>query len=191
VRPCGALGVVAVATLAAGSATIAHVQPRLAAAAHDTGGRDELFLLPRPEALKALTLGWDAAAVDVLWATLLVEYGKHWSSRRDFDLVPRYADAILALEPTFAPLYHHIDTLLAYRPLHATEGDVRLARAYLERGTRERPDDAQLWATYAQFLAFVAPPFLHDAAERAAFRKAGAEALARAAEPPDHAKGAP
>jgi hypothetical protein len=178
-----ALGpVVTVVVLAAGGAAIARVQPRLAAAAHDAKEGDELYVLPPPAQLRTSTLGWEAATVDLLWATLLVEYGTHWASHREFVDVPRYADAILELEPTYAPLYRYIDTLLAYRPLQGTEDDVRLARAYLERGTRERPDDARLWAEYGQFMAFIAPSFLRDDADRVAFRMAGAEAIGHAVE---------
>jgi hypothetical protein len=57
-----------------------------------------------------------------------------------------------------------------------------MARAYLERGTRERPDDARVWVEYGQFLAFIAPSFLTDAAEIKAWRKQGAEALGHAVE---------
>jgi hypothetical protein len=175
-------GMACAGLVAASLAVVARLQPHLAAEAHDAKEADDLYTLPPPAELRAATLGWNAAAVDLLWTTLLVEYGTHWSSHREFRDVPLYADAILALEPTFAPLYRYIDTLLAYRPLVGTEDDVRLARAYLERGTRERPDDEHVWAEYGQFTAFIAPSFLHDAAERAAWRTTGAEALGHAVE---------
>ena len=170
----------AAALLVAAGTTVGVVQPRLAATAHEAKERDEVYVLLPPAQLRVAALGWDAAAVDLLWSTLLVEYGTHWSSHREFREVPRYADAILALEPTYRPLYRYIDTLLAYRPLRGTEDDVRAARDYLERGMRERPGDAALWVKYGQFMAFVAPSFLGDDPERAAWRQAGARALGQA-----------
>jgi hypothetical protein len=161
---------------------VARTQPRLAAIAHTVKERRDVYALPPPAVLHAATLGWDAAVVDQLWAKLLVEYGMHWSERRDFDDTPKYVDAILELEPAFAPIYRYVDTLLAYRPLQGTEDDVRLARAYLERGMVARSDDYRLWREYAQFLIHIAPSFLHDAKEIDEWRRVGAEALGHAVE---------
>jgi hypothetical protein len=161
---------------------VASTQPRLAATAHDVKEGDDIYALPPPSQLRAVALGWDAAAVDILWSTLLVDYGTHWSEHRDFKTIPQYVDAILELEPTYEPIYRYVDTLLAYRPMLGTEHDVKLARAYLERGTRERPDDAKLWTTYGQFVAFIGPSFLTNDAEKDTWRKDGAEAMGHAVE---------
>jgi hypothetical protein len=161
---------------------VARLQPPLARTVHAIKETDEVYALPPPAELHASTLGWEGAAVDLIWAKLLVEYGTHWSEHREFRDVPNYVDAILELEPTYAPIYQYVDTMLAYRPLQGTEDDVRKARAYLERGTRERSDDAKLWMRYGQFVAFIAPSFLHDGADREAWRKAGASAIGHAVE---------
>jgi hypothetical protein len=161
---------------------VALVQPRLARVAHKAGDREDVYALPPPEQLRAATLGWDAAAVDLLWATLLVQYGGHWQERHEFTDGVRYAEDIVALEPTYEPLYRLVDTLLVYRPLQGTARDARDARAILERGTRERPDDARLWRTYGDFLAYMAPSFITDPEEQKAWRKDGALALEHALE---------
>jgi hypothetical protein len=164
------------------AAGVAVLQPRLARTAHEIKEAGDVYPLPPPAELHAATLGWDAAAVDLLWSKLLVEYGMHWTEHRDFLEIPMYADAILELEPTYDPLYRFIDTMLAYRPLQGTETDVREARAYLQRGTRERPEDPDLWMEYGQFIAFIAPSFLKDPEEIARWRKEGADAMGRAVE---------
>jgi hypothetical protein len=174
------LGVLAV--LLAGVAGVAVTQPRLAKTAHTLKERDDLIAFPPPAEMHVAVLGWDAAAVDILWADLLVQYGLHFSEHRDFTEIPRYLDAILALEPSYAPLYRYVDTLLSYRPMQGTENDVRLARAYLERGTRERPDDTRLWLQYGGFLAFVGPSFLKLPEERDVWRREGAVAMGHAVE---------
>jgi hypothetical protein len=161
---------------------VARLQPQLAQTAHDTKEVGDVYALPPPAQLHAATLGWDAAFVDLLWSKLLVEYGMHWSEHREFLEVPEYADAILELEPGYAPIYRYIDTMLAYRPLQGTEDDVRKARAYLERGTRERPEDRDVWMQYGQFIAFIAPSFLRDPAEVERWRQDGAEAMGHAVE---------
>jgi hypothetical protein len=164
------------------SAGVAATQPRLAARVHDAKETYDLVVFPPPAQLRAALLGWDAAAVDMLWAKLLVEYGTHFSEHREFTEIPRYVDALLELEPNYWPLYKYVDTMLAFRPMQGTESDVRLARAYLERGTRERPQDFRVWLKYGQFLAFLAPSFLNDRSEMQAWRRDGAEAVERAVE---------
>jgi hypothetical protein len=172
----------AVVLFAAAAFGVTCTRPRLASTVHAVKESDDLYFLPPPAELHAATLGWDAAAVDLLWAKLLVEYGTHWSERREFRDTPKYVDAILELEPTYPPVYKFVATLLAYRPLQGTEDDVRKARAYLERGTRERSYDSSVWMEYGMFVAFIAPSFLHDGAEREGWRKDGATAIGHAVE---------
>ena len=164
------------------AAGIARLQPALAQTAHDVKEQQDIYDLPPPMQLHAATLGWDAAAVDLLWSNLLVEYGMHWQEHRDFDQTPQYTDAILELEPTYPPIYRYISTMLVYRPLQGTERDARLARDYLERGTRERPQDGDVWLEYGEFIAFIAPTFLRDPRAADAWRKSGAEAIGHAVE---------
>jgi hypothetical protein len=178
----GRPAVAALALLVAGAVGVARLQPRLAQTAHDVKESGDVYALPPPAQLHVATLGWDAAWVDMLWSKLLVAYGTHWSEHREFLDTPLYADAILELEPTYPPLYRYIDTMLAYRPLQGTEEDVRMARAYLERGTRERPEDRDVWMEYGQFIAFIAPSFLKNQADVEQWRRDGAEAIGHAVE---------
>jgi hypothetical protein len=171
-----------VAVLAASLAGLVGTQPVLARTVHRVKERDDTFVLPPPAELRAATLGYDAAVVDLLWADLLVENGMHLSEHRDFLDIPKYLDAILELEPTYSPVYKYVTSMLAYRPMQGTEADIREARAYMERGTRERPTDAKVWMEYGEFIAYIAPPFLKEDAERAAWRVDGARAMAHAVE---------
>jgi len=174
--------IVAALLFVGGAAGVAVLQPRLARAAHAAGARDDVYALPPPAQLHAATLGWDAAAVDLLWSSLLVQYGIHWSEHHEFTDTPRYADAILELEPDYRPLYRFIDTMLVYRPLLGTADDARMARAYLERGTREMPTDAKLWLNLGEFEAFMGPSYISDPDEQAAWRREGAVNIGHAVE---------
>jgi hypothetical protein len=162
---------------------VARTQPRLARVAHTVKEQDEVYGFPPPAQLKLFVLGYDAAAVDLLWAKLLVEFGIHWHEKREFHADP-YIDAILYLEPTYDRIYRFADTLLCYHPLHGTEADARKAKAVLERGTKERPWDFEVWQEYGQFSAFLGPGFLTSAddAERDRWRRDGALAMAKAAD---------
>jgi hypothetical protein len=173
---------VSVALGIAAAIGIALFQPRLADEAKTVKQRDDVFVLPPPAQLRAMTLGYKHATADLLWAKLLVEWGTHNQEKRPFPDVTRYLDGILAVEPDFPTLYEFVDTILVYGPTPGTPDDARTARAYLERGTRERPYDHAVWLHYGQFLAFLAPSFLTDKAEIDSWRKDGAFALMRAVE---------
>jgi hypothetical protein len=173
-----AMTIVAVAAIVG----IGKIQPGLAANVHKIRQRDDVFLLPPPAELRAITFGYRAAATDLMWATLILEYGLHAQEKRPFTDVTRYIDGILALEPDFEPLYRFVDTILVYSGRVGTPEDARTARRYLERGTRERPYDPAIWLQYGQFIAFIAPTFLTDEAEIERWRVDGASAIGRAVE---------
>ena len=165
-----------------GAIGVARMQPRLASTVHEVKAREDVYALPPPRELTAMTLGYHAAAVDQLWAKLLVEYGIHWAEHRDFADLDNYVDAIFALEKDYAPLYHYVPTLLIYRPVRGYEVDARKARAYLEQGTRERPDDWHVWLDYGEFIAYLGPSWLSSDEERDQWRHDGAIAIAHAVE---------
>lgn len=167
--------------IALGVGGVAALRPSLASEHHDVRVSEDVVLLPAPRETKLLALGHTAAVVDYLWGKTLVEYGMHAIEKRAFD-VERYLDTILELEPTYAPLFDYVDTLLVYRPPIGTERDARSARAYFERGLAARPHDYKVWLRYGQFLAFLSPSFLKDQAEIDAWKREGALALARAVE---------
>lgn len=176
-------GATVVVVLAAVSmALIALLQPDLATQVHKVKQRDDVFLLPPPAQLRAMTLGYRATVVDLLWAKLLIEHGMHSQERRPFPDVTRYVDGIIAVEPDFPTLYTFIDTLLVYNPTGGTEADARTARHYLELGTKARPHDPKVWMQYGQFIAFLAGSFLKDPAEIDRWRVDGALAMAHALE---------
>jgi hypothetical protein len=165
-----------------GSAGIAFTQPGLARNIHKLHQRDDVFLLPPPRELRAMTLGYRAATTDLLWAKMILEYGLHWQEKRAFPDVTRYMDGILAVEPDFKPLYLFADTILIWVPGGADEDAVRTARRYCERGTRERPYDPEVWMQCGQFVTFLSPSFLKDEAEIEQWRKEGALMIMHAVE---------
>jgi hypothetical protein len=167
---------------ALGVAGIALTQPSIASGLHAAKEREDVYLFPPPAELRVATLGYNAAAVDMLWVKLRIEYGMHFTESRAFPDVTHYMDAILALEPDFFPIFKYADTMLCYHAGDGTADDARTARAYLERGLESRPDDHEVWLHYGQFLAFMSPTFLTDPKEIDDWRQAGAKALERAVE---------
>ena len=165
------------------AAAIGVVQPSAAAKLENIRLDDGAAALPPPKQLRAMTFGYHAAAADLLWAKLIAEYGIRSEQKRTFEALPRYLDAVLELEPDHRTLYQFVDTLFFFKPgAKATAEDARASRAYLERGTRERSYDHEVWLHYGQFIAFLAPSLLTDEAEIERWRKEGALAIAHAVE---------
>jgi hypothetical protein len=163
-----------------GIAGVGVLQPELARQIHKVNQRDDAYVLPPPSQIRALSFGYRAAMTDLLWAKLLVENGTHWAEHRGFPDVTRYVEAIIGVEPDFQTIYLYCDTIVLYLPGGANEGDVYKVRKFLERGTRERPYDPEVWLHYGQFTAFFAPSFLKDEREIEQWRKDGAFALMHA-----------
>ncbi len=71
--------VTALVAIAVGALGVAFVQPPIAARMRTVTVREDVFALPPPKQLKTMSLGYHAAACDLVWAKLLLEYGSHWS----------------------------------------------------------------------------------------------------------------
>ncbi len=170
------LGVLAIAA-------VALVQPGLVRDAAGQRDKTDLFLLPPPDELRVMSLGYNSALCDILWGQMLVEYGRHWVEKRAFQSVDvqRFLDGLLALDPDFTLVYRYVDTLLVYRPPRGEEEDARAARRYLERGTREHPSDPEMWLRLGEFVAFLGIGWIPEG-ERDAWRRDGALAIARSIE---------
>lgn len=164
------------------AAGIGLVQPFLATSAAKAKHED-IVTLPPPAQLRAMSMGYRTAAADLLWAKLVVEHGQRWADKRGFPEITSYLDGIIALVPDHPLLYQFVDSLLLFTPTGGTVDDARLARGYLERGTRERPYDPETWLHYGQFMAYLAPSFLKATPKEAdEWRREGALAILHAVE---------
>jgi hypothetical protein len=143
----------------------------------------DVYVLPPPEEVVVMSLGYRAAVADVLWAHLLVSQGLHTMERRRYDNIVLLLDAINALDPTFREPYRLADALITFNANKTPIEEIRKARAIMERGVKNRPLDAELWLGLGEFTAFIAPAsYLQDPAEQAQWRLDGARMLVRAAE---------
>ena len=145
----------------------------------------DVFFLPPPKQLSTMSLGYRAALADVLWAHVLVSQGLHSTQRRRFENLLGLYDSINELDPTWRSPYLLVDTLVTFQVsgVPAFEEVVR-TREILERGTKHRPMDAELWLNLGQFVSYIAAPsYLDDHPEVAKrWRREGAAYLVRAAE---------
>ncbi|MCA9610928.1 MAG: hypothetical protein KC619_35280 [Myxococcales bacterium] len=146
---------------------------RLRASAHDQWESaqeyEDVYYLPPPEWLPAISLGWREALADLIWMRALVYYGDEIVHEGDVEFVFEYGDAIEALDPDLVSVYRWVGTAGIYRPQAITVEDVERTVDFMERGARRHPLDGRLAWDLGAVLAFELPPMLDDpeAANRA------------------------
>jgi hypothetical protein len=168
--------------LAAAAGACLELQSRVAprmALAHE---RDDVSLLPAPERASLVSLGFDAAFADLVWARTLVDYGTHLQERRRFAGVRAALDTLLALDPGSSRVFRFVDTLVLFQAKKGTDDDARYVRRVLEIGLDAEPGVAERWIAYAQYLAHLGPTFLSDPNEIREWELRAGEAFTRALE---------
>lgn len=162
---------------------VSAVRGPLAQAHRHVRETSDVYVLPPPDQVKTLSLGYHAALADLLWAHVLVSQGLHTFERRRFDDLSLFIDSINELDPTFREPYLLADALFTLQTAETPREEMLKARAIMERGVATLPLDGELWLALGQFVAFIAPAsYLTDPAEQAAWRVEGARMLARAVE---------
>jgi hypothetical protein len=172
----------ALAALALGLLLLSGSRAKLADAYRRITSQRDVYLLPPAQQTRALSLGYRAAAADLIFGHVLVSAGVHLSEKRLFEFAGRYLETVNELDPQFRDPYRYADAILTLQSVPVPEQTYRDARQLLLRGTRAFPDDQALWAAAGQFLAYLAPGQLKDRAEAEQFRQDGARLLARACE---------
>lgn len=172
-----------IGALVAAAAAIGVVHAPMTYTEHHVKETSDVYWLPPPADVVRASLGYRAALVDVLWAHVLVSQGLHTFEKRRFENLTRILDTINELEPTFPRPYLNAEWLVTFQTSEAPQAEVRKAREIMERGTRARPDDAQIWLLLGEFTAYLAPnSYLKDPAEADVWRREGTVYLERAAE---------
>jgi hypothetical protein len=166
----------------AGALLIAQLRaPLFAQNARATAQRD-VYVLPPPAQVVVLSLGYRAAAADLIFGHVLVAAGTHLSERRLFEFAGDYLSTVNELDPKFRAPYRYADGIITLQAVKVPERMQRQARDILLRGTREFPYDQELWNAAGQYLSYLAPGWLSDPNEAQRFREEGARLLARACE---------
>lgn len=171
----------------------AKLRAGLAERFHKLRVTSDVYALPSPQQVVALSLGYRAALADLIWGNVLVSYGLHFQEKRNFEFIGNYLDTINALDPKYEAPYRFADTLLTLQPVGvAPLENVQKAREILHRGMKELPNSPELWSTAGQFLAYLGPgAYVKDEKEKAQWRLEGAQAMAHACEISDSSSNIP
>ncbi|MEZ4307990.1 MAG: hypothetical protein R3F14_08075 [Polyangiaceae bacterium] len=173
--------------LAAAWAIAAPLVAAVRAPAADTHHRvketSDAYVLPPPKIVEVMSLGHRAAVADYLWADVLVEQGLHTREKRRFDNLFYLIETINALDPKFRRPYLIIEALTVFQVNGISQDDLHRARAVLERGVQNLPNDPEILVAAGSFIGLMAPSsYLTDPAEIQQWKLDGAAYLARAAE---------
>lgn len=163
-------------------ASIASVRPGLAEDFEQLDRESTVYALPEPEKLSVFTLGYKAAAADLLFGSTLVESGIHFAEHRVFEDLDKYLWAIVSLEPRFYDVYYFADSLLTLSTVEMPAENFVKARRLIEKGLELFPDEPQLWLSSGQFLAYSAPQRIPDSEDKSEWRAAGARVIHHACE---------
>jgi hypothetical protein len=115
---------------------------------------------------------------DLLWSRLLVYYGSNWGGDGDLSQMEEFIDDLVALTPTFKPLYEWAAYAVTYRIGTANQDEFRSSIRYLEKGMEEFPDEYRYpWIAGTRYYFDLWSP---DAATRRRYRERGAELIEQA-----------
>jgi tetratricopeptide (TPR) repeat protein len=142
---------------------------------------DDVYALPPPGYVNAMSLGYRDVVASILWASTLYQYGEHVGQNRRFQYSTQYLRTILELDPGFRPAYRFASAIVTMQAVSPSREELEITKQLLEQGTRELPSDPEVWGARASFLMFEGAQFL-DEETKAAWRVQGAPAATRAVE---------
>ena len=173
---------IALIAIALGALSVTALRVPLNTAFFATQVKNDLFALPPPNQVVALSLGYRSALADLIFAHVLVASGVHIQEKRGFEFVGKYLEIINELDPKFEAPYRMADGLLTLQSKAVGPEAYRQARRIMERGMVEFPYNQALWTSAGQFFAYLGPTMFSDPKEQDEWRLAGGRTLARACE---------
>src|SRR4051794_2940578 len=74
--------------------------------------QSDVFALPPPNQVVAMSLGYRSALADLIFSHVLVSTGIHIQEKRRFEFVDKYIETVNELDPKFAAPYRMADGLI-------------------------------------------------------------------------------
>jgi hypothetical protein len=172
-RGIAAAGVVLLLT-----ATLALQTAALGRRARFAAEKDILYL-PRPAALRALSLGHSELAADLVFMRALVYFGGEMATTRQYEWLDNYLSTIIALDPTWKTPYRWAGVATMYNGRPIDNAAVGASSHFLEMGIRHFPSDWEL--PFMLGCNYLFELKTDNPAERSAWQRQGAEWVRHAA----------
>jgi hypothetical protein len=131
----------------------------------------DIYYLPPAEWLPIFSQGYKKALADLIWMKALIYFGEEISQRGNVIHLHEYAEAILALDKYFKPVYRWAAGASLYRTGEITVADGWKAVDFLKRGMRLFPNDGEMaWDLGATYL-FELAPMIDNPSEKARVKR--------------------
>ncbi len=140
---------------------------------------DDLLLLPRASALRALSLGHRELAADLVYLRAVIYFGSEVAGQREFRWLANYLRTIVELDPRWKTPYRWAGVATMYNGAAITRERVELSSWFLRQGIERFPDDWELPFMLGCNLLFETKP--RDAADKARLTAEAAEWIRRSA----------
>lgn len=152
----GIWAVTVLAALALGSALRVYAMERFL----DAKTVEDVYTLPPPDWLAALSLGHREAVASALYPKALVYFGEGFLHSTETRYVFEYAEAMVHLDPEFREAYRFLATTALYRRVEATPDEMRRVVEFVRTGADRFPGDGKLAWNAAATMAYEVAPHL-------------------------------
>jgi hypothetical protein len=157
---------------------LAHIGAHRAGAARSQTAPDEVLMMPRADALRAMSLGYRELAADLVYMRAVIYFGTEVAGHGGMKWLDRYLDTIVQLDPRWKTPYRWAGVATMYNGMPITRDRVELSNHFLRMGVDQFPSDWELPFMLGCNLLFEMHP--RDAQEKARFTEEGATWIRRA-----------
>jgi hypothetical protein len=139
----------------------------------------EGYHLPPPPVIRALSFGYNETVADLLWVRTIAYFADHLTRDRDLRHLKRHLTNIIALDDHFKVIYRFGAAMLMSLGERRTTADVAFAIDLLQQAHQRYPDDYNFPLSIG--IYYLSDMRTTDRKQRAAWKRAGADWIARAA----------
>lgn len=140
---------------------------------------EDILYLPRPSALRAMSLGHTELMADLVFMRGVVYFGAELEQKGEQRWLEHYLDTINELDPRWQTPYRWAGVATMYNGKTITNRMVLQSNRFLERGVRQFPDDWQL--PFMLGCNYLFELKTDDPKQRAEWRRTGGEWVRHAA----------
>lgn len=141
----------------------------------------EVLYVPDTRLSRAMAMGYNQAAADLLWIRTIGYFSEHFTTDRRYTWLEHFVEQILELDPHWRLVYHWAGASVLYGRRFTNE-NVRLSSGFYERALKRFPDDHE--AAYRLGLNYYVEMRSADPAEHRRFQEIGLSWLEQAANMP-------
>lgn len=140
---------------------------------------DDMLYLPRPSALRPMSLGHHELTADLVFVRAIIYFGSQFAEKKDYRWLDKYLDTIVALDPNWKTPYRWAGVVTMYDGRTITNESVMLSNHFLEMGVERFPDDWEL--PFMLGCNYLFELKTNDPVQRKEWRRRGAEYVRHAA----------